>query len=98
MNIPLVDDAQRIMNVQQCPTCNSAPLWVFFEMPDVPVYCNRLWDSQEAAIKAPGGDISLEYCDVCGMIYYVLFDPRLVAYTQEYENSLRCSPILNPLY
>lgn len=75
-----------------CPTCHRGVMSTFFDMTSVPVYCNLLWPSHTAAVQAPRGDIRLGFCPVCGMIYNTAFDPRLVSYTQAYENSLHGSP------
>lgn len=61
-------------------------------MEGVPVHCNVLWPTREAAINAPRGDIRLGYSPACGHTYNLDFDPSLMEYTQEYENSLHFSP------
>lgn len=75
-----------------CPACEAGPLRVFCEMPDVPVFCNVLWDSEAKAKAAPRGDIVLGFCACCGHVYNTAFDPRRVAYSPHYENSLHFSP------
>jgi SAM-dependent methyltransferase len=61
-------------------------------MPNVPVHCNVLWPTHAAALAAPRGDIHLGYFPACGHVYNLKFDPSLMEYTQEYENSLHFSP------
>jgi SAM-dependent methyltransferase len=65
---------------------------VFIEIEDVPVHCNLLWPTREAALNAPRGSIRLAICNACGMIYNLAFDPSRIQYTQVYENSLHFSP------
>jgi 2-polyprenyl-3-methyl-5-hydroxy-6-metoxy-1,4-benzoquinol methylase len=65
---------------------------VFIEIEDVPVHCNLLWSSREAALRAPRGDIRLGFCQICGMIYNLAFEASRVTYAQAYENSLHFSP------
>jgi SAM-dependent methyltransferase len=65
---------------------------VFIEIEAVPVHCNVLWPTREAALNAPRGDIHLAFCKACGMIYNLAFDPSRMQYTQAYENSLHFSP------
>ena len=72
-----------------CPESESIPL---IDMPGVPVHCNVLWPTREAALAAPRGDIRLTYLPTCGHTYNPAFDPSLMEYTQEYENSLHFSP------
>ena len=71
-----------------CPPATPIPL---ITMKQVPVHCNVLWNSQQEALDAPRGDIRLVYSPDCGHIFNVDFDPALMAYTQEYENSLHFS-------
>ncbi len=65
---------------------------VFFELLDVPVYCNLLWLEQQAARNCPKGDIKLAFCPDTGLITNVAFDPAKLGYDQDYENSLHYSP------
>jgi SAM-dependent methyltransferase len=76
----------------RCPACGSRGLEAFFELSGVPVYCNRLWPSREAARTCPRGDIRLACCRRCGLITNVAFDPARLEYTGDYENSLHFSP------
>ncbi len=71
-----------------CPDSRMIPL---IEMNRLPVHCNVLWPTREAAIEAPRGDIHLAYLAECGHTYNLAFDPSLMEYTQEYENSLHFS-------
>jgi len=72
-----------------CPESASIPL---IDMDNVPVHCNVLWPTREAALSAPRGDIRLTYLPACGHTYNAAFDAALMEYTQEYENSLHFSP------
>ena len=75
-----------------CPTCQSASLSSFLDLVGAPIHCNVLWASRAAALGAPRGDICLGFCHDCGMIYNTAFNPDLMTYTEDYENSLHCSP------
>jgi C-methyltransferase C-terminal domain/Methyltransferase domain len=70
----------------------SADLEIFFSMLDVPVYCNHLWRSPEAARNCPKGDIKLAFDKRTGAIVNVAFDPAKLDYNIDYENSLHYSP------
>jgi len=76
---------------KSCPVCASRHLKVFFEMLDVPVHCNLLWTSRDAAQHCPKGDIKLAFCPVCGFVTNLAFAPTRLEYTQAYENSLHFS-------
>jgi SAM-dependent methyltransferase len=76
----------------RCPVCCHQGMDVFIQIEDVPVHCNLLWPTREAALNAPRGDIRLASCNTCGMIYNLAFDPSRMRYAQAYENSLHSSP------
>ena len=75
-----------------CPVCNSNQVEVFLEITDVPVFCNLLWTSRDEARNCLKGDIKLAFCSACSHIMNVAFDPKLLDYTQVYENPLDYSP------
>lgn len=79
-------------SVKCCPLCGSSRLDSFYEMSDVPVYCNRLWPDRNQAISCPRGNIRLAFCQECGFITNADFDPALIDYTDQYENRLHYSP------
>ena len=66
---------------------------MFFEIMDMPVHVGVLWPSQDAARNCPKGDIELAFCNTCGFISNLAFDPTRVQYSQEYDNSLDFSPL-----
>jgi SAM-dependent methyltransferase len=51
-----------------------------------------LLDSREEALAFPKGDLELAFCEACGFIQNSLFDPALLDYTQDYEESQGFSP------
>lgn len=75
-----------------CPTCEHPSTVRFFDLPSVPVHCNILWPTADAARTAPRGAISLAVCQGCGLVFNAAFDPALVTYDGTYENSLHYSP------
>jgi SAM-dependent methyltransferase len=77
---------------RRCPACAHSSSAQFFEIPSVPVHCNILWPTAEAARSAPRGTIKLAVCDGCGLVFNVAFDQALVTYDGIYENSLHYSP------
>jgi SAM-dependent methyltransferase len=75
-----------------CPVCLSAGISVFVEIPNVPVHCNLLFQTRYDAIHTPRGNIRLGFCRNCGHLFNTAFNPEIMAYGQEYENSLHFSP------
>ena len=80
-----------VPNQKQCPVCDSQETSLCTKLDDVPVYCNVLYPTHEAAVAAPKGDISLRFCRSCGHLYNGTFDPQQIDYSLEYENSLHYS-------
>jgi hypothetical protein len=76
----------------RCTVCQKAGARPLLDIEDVPVHCNLLWSTLEEARQAPRGNIRLCFCPECGHLFNAAFDARLMAYTQEYENSLHFSP------
>ncbi len=75
----------------KCPVCESDSPSVFFEMDDVPLFCNILCSTKDYALAVQKGDIKLAFCGDCMHVYNSDFKPELLDYTPEYENSLHFS-------
>lgn len=75
-----------------CTACGAPRMLPFLRIRDVPVLVNRLWSRRNAAARAPTARVTLAYCGACGLIRNTDFDPALVTYSPEYENSLHFSP------
>lgn len=74
-----------------CTACGSKEIRTIVSIARVPIHCNVLYPTREAALAAPRGDIALAFCDTCGHVFNRSFDPSLMEYTQAYENSLHFS-------
>ena len=61
-----------------CPACTSSDWSMFFELEGVPTHCNVLLPTQGAARECPRADIRLGFCQSCGLIYNLAFDPALM--------------------
>ena len=77
---------------RRCTVCGVSGIINLLKVDDVPVHCNLLWPTRNEALRAPRGDIVLGFCQNCGHIFNIAFDPALMEYTQDYENSLHFSP------
>lgn len=51
--------------------------------------------SQIAALNTVRGDMNLCFCSSCGFIYNKHFDPTLLSYGAEYDNTQICSPLFS---
>lgn len=75
-----------------CPVCMSSDVYIFADIPQVPVHCNLLYPSHAEALNSPKADIRLGFCRICGHIFNDAFNPDYTEYIQDYENSLHFSP------
>ena len=60
----------------------------FLDLPNIPVHVCVLWPTEKAALEAPRGDIQMVLEPETGMATNRVFDERLLAYGEGYENSL----------
>jgi hypothetical protein len=58
----------------------------------VPVLCTQILHDADEARRVPRGDIALMICERCSYVGNVAFDPTLVEYDGDYENSQFFSP------
>lgn len=75
-----------------CEACGSADLLSFYETRTVPVHSCLMLDSREEALAFPTGDIELAFCEACGFIQNLHFDPGLQHYSTNYEETQAFSP------
>ncbi|NEO16723.1 MULTISPECIES: class I SAM-dependent methyltransferase [unclassified Moorena] len=78
-----------------CPNCGNQGLSLFYEVHNVPVHSCLMMSTQEAALDFPCGDVVLGFCQDCGFITNVSFDPRWSAYAPNYEDQQSFSPTFN---
>lgn len=80
-------------NAGPCIVCGSQATVQILESYQVPVLCNVLWTTREAAVGVPRAKMRLTYCRDCGHVFNASFDPLALEYTETYENSLDFSPV-----
>ena len=78
-----------------CPNCGHKGLSLFYEVRNVPVHSCLMLPTQQEALDFPCGDVILGYCDRCGFITNVAFDPKWSAYAPNYEDQQSFSPTFN---
>jgi len=77
----------------QCIVCGSTDISVFLEILQLPVHCNVLCSTCEKALGVRRGDIRLGFCGKCCHIFNLAFEPQVMKYGHDYENSLHFSPL-----
>lgn len=75
-----------------CPACGTGALEPFLDLPALPVLSTTFHATAEDALRAPRGDLRLARCRTCALVWNSAFEPSLVEYTPEYENSQHFSP------
>ena len=71
-----------------CPCCDQpVSLEPFYSQQSVPVHSCVLVSDQHSAVEFPRGDLALVNCPACGFIWNRDFNPRLMHYSAEYEET-----------
>ena len=78
-----------------CPSCGAHGLSVFYEARNVPVNSCLLLSTENEAINFPRSDVILGFCEACGFITNVAFDPSKVNYSSVYEDQQCFSSTFN---
>jgi len=76
----------------QCVACGEWASQLILQIASVPALCNELCFSRAAALEAKVASIDLVSCARCGHTYNAAFDPGVIDYGPDYENSLHFSP------
>jgi hypothetical protein len=78
-----------------CPSCGAPGMAVFYEVRNVPVHSVLLFHTREEAVNCSKGDVALGFCQQCGFISNLAFDPQSHDYSAGYESTQACSPAFN---
>lgn len=68
---------------------------LFYEVKDVPVNSCLMMSTKQQALNFPSGDVVLGFCDKCGFISNLAFDPFKVDYSSVYEDQQGFSSTFN---
>ena len=72
---------------QVCPNCLSKGMLLFYKLNKVPVHSVLNIPSKVEATNFPQGNISLGMCESCGFISNMDFNPELLSYSSDCEES-----------
>ena len=75
-----------------CPSCEAGPISVFYELMDFPVHTVINIAKKAEARGFRRGDIRLAFCRDCGFITNVGFNPKLLEYGSDCEETQGFSP------
>lgn len=83
----------------RCKACDSQDLRILCTIPNVPVHSVKLERSRQSALDFPRGDIQLGFCESCGFIFNVAYDPDLHNYlSNRYDSTQAWSPTFNEFH
>jgi SAM-dependent methyltransferase len=77
--------------VRPCPACASGDTREFLRREAVPAHQNLPLADPAAARAAPRGTLALRACGACGFVFNAAFDPALLSYGPDYDNTQSCS-------
>lgn len=80
---------------KRCPVCDSSAVELFLKRDMVPVHQNLLMRIAADAGSMRRGQLAMTVCHQCGFVYNAAFDPSLMSYNQDYENTQVHSPAFN---
>lgn len=78
-----------------CAACEERTLVAFYDGGAVPAHSCVLLDDAADAGSYPMGRMQLAYCRTCGFVQNLAFDPELIDYGQDCEESQAFSPAFN---
>src|SRR5919108_2823442 len=85
------------MATRTCPGCGANPCELFYELASVPTNSRWLAPSRHHAVALPRGDIALNFCQGCGLVFNEAFDPELGGGTGFHEELDESPPIFEAL-
>jgi SAM-dependent methyltransferase len=83
---------EKIMS-QICPICKDNQASMVISRKHVPVHQNFLFKREQDAINIPRGNLSVFLCRHCGFVFNADFNPALLSYNENYENTQSYSPV-----
>ena len=79
--------------MHDCPVCLADDATVFEVRDRVPVLQNVIVKSQDDAARFPTGAIEMRACKCCGFVWNAAFDPAIIDYGADYDNSVQASGV-----
>ena len=70
-----------------CPLCGTTPTIEVVRQNQVPAHQNALYDGRLAARSAARGTLDLRLCPNCEFVFNAAFDPALLDYGPNYDNT-----------
>ena len=84
-----------MFETSNCPVCAAGETVPFLHRPSVPIHQHLLMSDYAAARALTRGCLTMVYCEACGFVYNARFEPALLCYGQDYDNSQTYSAAFN---
>jgi nucleoside-diphosphate-sugar epimerase len=78
-----------------CPLCSRENTVPFLKRTGVPVHQNLIHRDSHSARNTMRGTLDMHACHDCGFVFNAAFDPSLLSYGEQYDNTQTCSPAFN---
>jgi SAM-dependent methyltransferase len=75
-----------------CPLCQEQNFSLLYEVRDIPVFQNKVYETVKAAQNAQTANVSLMLCRNCGFVFNSDFDMNIMNYDAQYQNEQAHSP------
>lgn len=85
-------NSQSLPATVACTGCGAAEHVTILEQDDVPVHQNLLYFTREEAVACRRGNLRLDVCNTCGLVFNSRFQSELLDYAESFENSQDNSP------
>jgi SAM-dependent methyltransferase len=76
-----------------CPACGAAEMEPLADLDRVPVLSGVTFIDRDEALASPAAPMEVAVCPACTHVYNIAFDPVLIDYDVDYDNSLHHSTI-----
>jgi SAM-dependent methyltransferase len=94
----MAESLSTVLKNYTCPNCDSPGMSVFYEIENMPAHSVMLIRAREEALNCARGNIALGFCQECGFISNVVFDPTLHKYSSNYEENQAFSDTFNTFH
>ena len=82
----------------RCPSCGRGDVREFYRLNQIPAHTVLLLPTVHEAVNYPKRDLVLAFCECCGFIFNVVFDPTVHEYSSRYEETQGFSPTFNAFH
>ncbi len=72
--------------MMKCKICGCNDYSIIYELEDIPVFQNKVYDTENQALMAKTGNVKLVRCNKTNIIYNIEFNPELMVYNNQYQN------------